>query len=61
MNPRERIEEREYDVLSPRAFHVKGAKRAHAEAKDPLRTDWGRQLRNARALSARMPSTQTMQ
>ncbi len=30
MNPRERIEEREYDVLSPRAFHVKEAKRAHA-------------------------------
>ena len=42
MNPRERIEEREYDVLSPRAFHVKEAKRAHAEAKDPLRTDFAR-------------------
>ena len=37
MNPRERIEEREYDVLSPRAFHVKEAKRAHAAAQDPLR------------------------
>lgn len=42
MNPRERIEEREYDVLSPRAFHVKEAKRAHVEAKDPLRTDFAR-------------------
>ena len=42
MNPRERIEEREYDVLSPRAFHVKVAKRAHVEAKDPLRTDFAR-------------------
>lgn len=42
MNPRERIEEREYTVLSPRAFRVKEAKRAHAEAKDPLRTDFAR-------------------